>query len=500
MHKSISKEEYYRKYIMTDKNNNGICYNENCNNKTRFLNFKGYERFCSLKCACTSKEIINKRKNTFIDKYGVDCALKVREFKDKAKDTCIDRFGSEHFFSSEEGKNRIKEGMLEKYGVDNPTKSNEIRKKVIKTSLEKYGSDHYMKTDEYKNKIRVKNFNFLLRSDRFRGLVEFNFNTNEYDGVDKEYSFICIKCGNKFLDHMNNGRIPRCKKCFPININKSKYEDELFEFLVQNNIRNIIRRDRSLIGLELDLYIPDKKLAIEFDGLHWHSESSGGKISSYHLNKTVLCKLKGINLIHIFEDEWIQRKNIVKSMLRSKIGLIYSKIPARKCIVGIPTNYQCKSFLEDNHIQGIINGKSIGLYYKNELVSLLVYGRPRFNKNYDLEILRFCNKIDTVVVGGLSKLLSQIADKSIITYVDRRYGTGVGYSKSGFKRVGETDPSYYYFKEKKDRINRITFQKHKLKNILESFDPNLTEWQNMQLNGYDRIWDCGNYVYIKENL
>jgi len=125
----------------------------------------------------------------------------------------------------------------------------------------------------------------------------------------------------------------------------------------------------------------------------------------------------------------------------------------------------------------------------------LTYGKPRYNKNYDIEILRFCNKKDLVVVGGLSKLISKISGH-IISYCDRRYSDGNGYLKTGFILKSISPPNYFYMKLG-GRLSRIYFQKHKLKNILEVFDPTLTEWENMQLNGYDRIWDCGNLIFEK---
>jgi len=202
-----------------------------------------------------------------------------------------------------------------------------------------------------------------------------------------------------------------------------------------------------------------------------------------------------VNLIHIFEDEWYDKQDIVKSILKAKMGKIENKIYARKCEVKKVSNDEVIDFLFENHLQGPINGKSIGLYYNDELVSSIVYGSPRYNKQYEIEIFRFCNKIETHVVGGLSRLISHI-NGSKVSYCDKRYSIGVGYKSSGFISSGESTPSYYYLnKTYRNKFSRLQFQKHKLPNLLEVFDPNLTEWENMQLNGYDRIWDCGNFVF-----
>ena len=124
---------------------------------------------------------------------------------------------------------------------------------------------------------------------------------------------------------------------------------------------------------------------------------------------------------------------------------------------------------------------------------MISYGKPRYNKNFDYEIYRFCNKKNTIIIGGLSKLINNISG-TIISYCDRRYSNGFGYLKSNFKLVLKTKPNYFYLKDNR-RFNRIGFQKHKLKDKLSKFDESLTEWQNMQLSGYDRIWDCGNLVF-----
>ena len=126
-----------------------------------------------------------------------------------------------------------------------------------------------------------------------------------------------------------------------------------------------------------------------------------------------------------------------------------------------------------------------------------MYGKPRYNKKYDIEILRFCNKLNTIVVGGLSKLTKVLKERgTIITYCDLRYSDGSSYTKSGYVQISQSKPGYYYLKNN-TRYSRINFQKYKLNNLLEHFDPHITEWENMQLNGYDRIWDCGNLVFHK---
>jgi hypothetical protein len=249
------------------------------------------------------------------------------------------------------------------------------------------------------------------------------------------------------------------------------------------------------------LFIPSAKVGIELNGLFWHSEkgSSGKCHSRYHLSKTELCKSKGVNLIHIFEDEWIERKEVVKSILRAKLGLIRNRIVAKLCVVKEVSKKDTLNFLTANHLHAPLVGKyNYGLYFENELVYLISLGQSRFDKNYQYEILRSCSKINIIVVGGFSKLIAHIVSElkplSLISYVDRRYFEGNSYQ--GWSFLKKTYPNYFYTKNYKVRESRLKYQKHKLKKIFpDFFDKNLTEWQIMQLAGYDRIWDCGNLVY-----
>jgi len=271
--------------------------------------------------------------------------------------------------------------------------------------------------------------------------------------------------------------------------------------MIQNWLETIISIEKNKNfekKFELDIFIPSKNIGIDLNKLYWNSELNG-KDKNYHLNKTKFFEERGIQVIHIFEDEWIEKQEIVKSIILSKLGLIENKIFARKTEIKEITSKESKLFLFNNHIQGEVNSKvNLGLFYNDELVSLMTFSKPRFNKHYDWEMVRFCNKINTNVIGGAGKLLVYFRKNysgSIISYADRRFSQGKIYETLEFKGKKQSAPDYFYFKNGYNRYSRVQFQKHKLKDKLEIFDPNLTEWQNMQLNGYDRIWDCGNLVF-----
>ena len=177
---------------------------------------------------------------------------------------------------------------------------------------------------------------------------------------------------------------------------------------------------KTLDGLELDIVLPKNNLAIECNGNYWHTELQG-KDKHYHLNKTVECEKKNIQLLHILESEWIDKSDIWKSIINSKLGLS-NRIYARKCEIKEILDPKIKNdFLECNHLQGKDRSSiKLGLYYQRELVSVMTFCKSRFNKNYEWEISRFASLLDTTIIGGASKLLSHFKKvynpKSIITY------------------------------------------------------------------------------------
>lgn len=487
----MTSEEYYKTFI-TDK----VPTCPVCGGPVKFQNLElGYQKYCSNKCLGKSEEVKAKRKQTMLERFGVENPTQNAEIRSKSKATCLLKYGVDNPSKSLEIKRKMKDVFIDKYGADNPMKNPGIVQKLKTNMCAKYGVSAAMHMPATLEKVVKRNketmFQKLLNSDRLKSLVIPDFNIEDYDGVSdgKRYWWICTTCNTRFSDHIDDGHIPRCFTCYPKLKGTSFLEKEIFEFVSSLGI-TAIENDRSIITpKEIDVFIPGHNLGIELNGVYWHSEANGmGK--QYHISKTENCLAKGTILLQFFEDEWIEKKDIVKSIILSKLGMC-QKIYARKCELKKVSYEESCQFLIDNHLQGMIGGKSTGLYYEDRLVSLLVLGTPRFDRDSDCEILRFCNRRGFSVIGGLSRLIHHIPSYStLISYVDRRYGTGTGYASCGMTQCSTSEPSYYYLKQGK-RYNRMDFQKHKLEEKLDIFDPNLTEWQNMQLNGYDRIWDCG---------
>lgn len=450
--------------------------------------------------ACSRKCSEQKNKDTILEKYGVDNISNSKEIKDKKVETCLRNFGVDYPQQSKEILQKGKSTKFEKYGDENYVNI----EKAKKTNLEKYGFEFPLMNPIIKAKIAKTSGNFY----KSRILKTYE-NIISYDGNNYEFPCDCnrdhaFKIYYKLLWQRRTANTVLCTICNPISKNISGLEIELKNFISDNCLDNVLSSVKNIIQpLELDVYIPKLKLAFEFDGVYWHNELN--KENNYHLNKTELCEEKGIQLIHVFEDDWIYNKNIVKSIILSKLNK-NKNIYARKCEIKEIKNGLYREFLDHNHIQGYINSKvKIGLFYEKELVSLMGFGNYRvamgkkITKKDEYELLRFCNKLNINVIGGASKIFKYFVDnykpKEITTYADRSWSQGDLYKKLGFEFIGKTQPNYYYVIDG-IRNYRFNFRKDKL--IKQGFDPNKTEHEIMLERKIYRIYNSGNLKFKKE--
>lgn len=280
----------------------------------------------------------------------------------------------------------------------------------------------------------------------------------------------------------------------------SKEETGLYDYVCSIYDGEVRQSNRSVLnGKELDIYIPNKKLAIEYNGLFSHyyrpHETTGAlvKDKKYHLQKTLECEKQGIQLLQIFSDEWNLKGNIVKSIISSKLNL-NSRIYARDCEKIIVSIEEKNLFLTENHIQGQDKSKiKLGLRHNNELVSVMTFCKSRFNSQYEWELSRFSTKSGINVIGGFSRLLKWFREQyegGIVSYADRRYSNGNVYFKNGFTLIRVNEPSYYYVdKNCLERFNRMRFQRK----YIGAYD--CTEYEKAREMGYNKIFDCGTLTF-----
>lgn len=443
---------------------------------------KRYSEFCSSKCAHSHNSTRTKIQNTCLTKYGHTTNLKSKETKEKIKKTCLAKYGVENFSKTEEFKLKYTNTVISRYGVTNPSKLPSVKKKIDDCHQSRYNRKRFSQVHIPIDIVNLKN-NHLEMKRLYEELKMPVSEIAEMLGIN--HSQLCV----------------HFKQNLGIDISRhsvSKSEREIGDYIQSFNL-DIIKSDRKIISpKELDLLILDKNLAIEVNGLAWHTELRG-KDKYYHLQKTNMCKEKNIRLVHILDWEWNNKKEIVKSRIAGILNC-NNTIYARKTKVVALSKKQADEFFNATHIQGTCVAKIIyGLEYKGNIVAAMSFGKPRFNQNYEWELIRFSNSLYTTVVGGASKLFSYFLknnnSSSIISYSDNRWNTGNLYKKLGFKFIKNTDPNYWYTFQYNTLESRVAYQKHKLKNKIKFFDESLTEWENLANNGYDRFWDCGNSVY-----
>jgi hypothetical protein len=346
-----------------------------------------------------------------------------------------------------------------------------------------------------KSKLMKNKESFILDAIKKHG-TKYDYSLVDYLNSTTKIKIICPKHGifeQLPYDHIAGHG---CNKCTS---SVSSDENQINDFILSLGFDTICSSMSIIKPYQLDIFIPSKNIAIEYDGLYWHSEKFMDK--NYHLDKTIACEKEGIKLIHIFEDEWLNKQDIVKSRLKNILGLTHNKIYARKCVIKNVDAKQSKFFLEKNHLQSNVNSKiRLGLYYNDELVSLMTFGKPRLGigKKYDgYELTRFSNKLDTIVIGAADKLLKYFIKnynpKEIISYADRRWSNGNLYEKLGFIKTHVNKPSYSYIIGK-NRFHRFNFRKQKLK---ETNNSNMTEHEIMLKRNIYRIYDCGTITYKK---
>jgi len=462
----------------------------------------GYKQYCSNKCSANNIETKNKLKNTLLDKYGVEHYSKTKEYINKVKNTNIQRWGVDNYAKTDEFIKKSKKTYLDRYGVDNYTKTQDYIIKSKQTNLNRLGVEFPTQSNVIKEKIRKTNEikykeKHIFGSHQYR-IENFDISKNiNYLGYSNGMNTFGCDCGGEHTFEITTdlyyGRIAThnklCTICYPISETQSIEERLLYDYISGIYKDKVIKNHRD--KYEIDIYIPNRNIGFEFNGIYWHSDRY--KDINYHQVKTNYFKDRGIRIVHIWEDDWLYKTDIIKSQINNWLGLTPNKIWARKCHIKELDNVI--EFLNDNHIQG--SDKSIiklGLFHDDILVSVMTFnkaeGRKKMNDN-EWNLSRFCNKLNHTIVGGASKLLHYFIDNykpsKIISYADRDWSMGDIYFKMGFSLVSETKPDYKYVISGK-RVHKSRFRKSNL-------NTNLTESQFM--TNVPKVWDCGKIKFMR---
>lgn len=285
-----------------------------------------------------------------------------------------------------------------------------------------------------------------------------------------------------------------CPQCASTSFS-SAAEKELLDFIQERVDNPVLANDRKVLnGQELDIYLPEQKLAIEFNGLYWHSEDAG-KGKWYHRSKWAGCKEQGIQLIQIWEDDWNRNPEMIKGMLAHKLGSAQRKVYARKTQVTLIPQKGANIFLEANHIQGGVDGSiRVGLTCDDELVALLVLKQEPGTQGRVLNLLRFATSRQ--IPGGFTKLLKAVISthpmvEEIITFSDNAISDGGLYQNNGFTAVKDLPPDYsYVVNGSREHKFNYRISRFKADNGL-LYEEGLSESELARLNNLPKIWDCG---------
>lgn len=361
---------------------------------------------------------------------------------------------------------------------------------------------------EQSEKQRYTTASFIEKAKKVHCNKKYNYGKVNYVSSQTKVTVICEECNDKGIKHgefricpdalLQGKGCPKCGK------QTSEGEDDIVNFIKERSDLVILRRERGILnGKELDIYLPQKCIAFEYNGLRWHSEQFG-KDRFYHIAKTEECASKGVKLFHIFEDEYLYHREVLFAKISRILGFDKSlpKIGARKCVVKKIDNKDAECFLNLNHIQGYCKSSiHLGAFYDNKLISVMSFTKYP-NDEWCLE--RFASDIHYIVQGICSKIVKYFVGnyrcKELKTFLDRRWERSQldnVYTKCGFTQDSILKPDYRYTDGHGKRLHKFNFRKQKLHKKY-GFPLTMTESEMVQSLGYHKIWDCGliKYIYV----
>ena len=496
-----------------------------------------------------------KRRNQ--EQYGVDWYYQTGEFKQKAKETCKRKYGTEYHQQSDcskrkisesvqktyknnadsikakaintnkirygtewyqqtgEYKQRFKETCLEKYGVESPSMLPEIQEKsrknlqqhypdhsviiekIKETNQERFGAEWYQCSELFKGRNKDQAQHIL--GDKYEVL---EVNGRDWTVKHKSCGKVFSTAASVYYNRCVRSKIELCPHCYPYMENSSSSEKMLLDFVHSIYNGEIVENTRAIIHpYELNIYIPEKNIAIEYNGLYWHSEQYVP--STYHKMKSDICKERGVHLIHVFEDDWLYKREIVQSVIKNFLGCGHQTIIyARKCEVREVNNQDTQVFLQENHMLGrmMMISHSIGLYYEGCLVSLMAF-RCTSKEKKVVELSRYAIKRDYNIKGGAERIFKHFLKmygslySKVKTFNDNGVFKGTVHYRLGFQHTGTNAPNFMYY----DKKLGIRVSKQSLRKIRKSYK---VKEEFEEKDRYYRVYNAGNdtceYIIEKE--
>lgn len=432
--------------------------------------------------ACCSKECTQrKREITMNERYGVKHALQSLEFREKAENTSIQRYGVKHAAQSDEIKDATKRHFKTTYGVDTPFQMNDFWDKAKQTNLAKYGTEYAIQNEDVRKKSEQTCLNkygtlHSIQSDAVKSRVE-QACLSRYGVPYPCMTDQCRESSSAVISKLNRSVADKISKATGLPCELDTVKIDRFSY---------------------DIHIKDTNILLEIDptythnaiGNHWDKR---GLDRNYHLTKTKLAESKGYRCIHVFD--WDDLSKVIRLLAPKTV------IYGRKCTVQVLTRSVCDSFEVSNHLQGNCKGQQVclGLYYSDELVQVMTFGKPRYNRNYQWELLRLCSSYEIRVVGGAERLfkhfISMYNPNSIISYCDRAKFSGDVYSKLGFQLDHSTEPNKIWSKGTSKITNNLLLLRGYDQLFQTAYGKGTSNESLMLEHGWLPVYDCGQNVY-----
>lgn len=459
-----------------------------CGRPCKYMNFGyGYGKHCSSKCSGADEKVKERQKQTFLEKYGAIHPMRSEKVKEKQKKTFFERTGYDHNFKLPTAHHewpsyeRRKEIIREKYGVDNPFQIDFVKEKIKQTTKERYGSVCYTASEEGRKKfLKTRRSNMLEKFKYWISLKQLEL-LDEKAYLDGELPRIkCLLCSTEFEAQSSTAAVVRCPIC-------SKTRESREEFVLRELLNSKgfnFQRDTKVISpLELDMYEAKYRLGVEFNGLYWHSELY--KDPDYHLDKLLKCHENGIQLIQIFENEWINYPEKVKSTILKAVGCA-NKIDACERRLEPICDEMLKQFIKENSLETYEPNftECCGLFFEDELVATCAFKKVEDS----LELVNVCEHIKYKIDNYVNIFTNLHANTDLFVKCNRRFLTENNFIDAGFFVSQYLKPSFKYWKK-----NSMKILKNPINEIKKAgtWNSSLSIDENMRNNDYFKIYDCG---------